>query len=297
MTVRILQFGTTGQLGIELLRQASDYDVEIAALGRAEADLADPELAARLVFERRPDLVIIAGAYTAVDQAESDEEMAHEVNATTPAAIAGVCGGDGPALVAFSTDYVFAGDKGAPYVEDDPTGPLNVYGQSKLSAERMIVGACDRALVLRTSWVVSAHGKNFVKTMLRVAAAGTPISVVDDQYGRPTSAADLAAFVLSQAGRLAAGKPGDPIYGVHHFANAGETTWRGFAQGVFAEALGDRAPEVAAIATADRPSPAKRPLRGTLDTAKLERTFGVKPRPWRDALAEIIAELKAQETV
>jgi dTDP-4-dehydrorhamnose reductase len=291
MSLRILQYGATGQVGLELLRQGPAHDVTITALPRAEADLADPDAAARQVRRLKPDLVILAAAYTAVDQAENEPGLAHEINGEAPAAIAAACAAEGAALVHFSTDYVFDGAKGAPYVEDDPTNPLNVYGASKLSGERMALSACPRAAVLRTSWVVSAHGKNFVKTMLRLAREGQVLKVVDDQLGRPTAAADLAGFVLAQAPRWAAAQPGDAAFGLFHFANAGETSWRGLAQGAFELALGDAAPAVAPIATAERPSPAQRPLRATMDTGKLERTFGYRPRPWREPLAEIVAEL------
>ncbi|HZZ66580.1 MAG TPA: dTDP-4-dehydrorhamnose reductase [Phenylobacterium sp.] len=291
MSVRILQFGTTGQLARELLAQAKDFDVEIATLSRAEADFADPKAVVAQLKAHPADLVVLAAAYTAVDQAESDRELAFTVNAETPGAIARALGADGPALVQISTDYVFAGDKGAPYVEDDATGPLNVYGASKLAGEQAILAACPRALILRTSWVVSSHGKNFVKTMLRAAGEGRTLKVVDDQFGRPTAARDLAGFILAQAGRLAAAKAGDPVFGVHHFANAGEVTWKGFADGIFQIALGKDAPLVASGATADWPAPARRPVRGTLDTGKLETTFGVRLRPWREPLAEIVAEL------
>jgi dTDP-4-dehydrorhamnose reductase len=295
MTVRVLQFGTTGQVARELIRNAADYDVELTALSRAECDFNDPELCVRLVREHRPDLVIIAAAYTAVDQAEREPELAYAVNAEAPAAISGVCGEGGPALVNFSTDYVFDGRKGAPYTEDDAPEPLNAYGQSKLSAERMLLAGPGRNLVLRTSWVVSAHGKNFVKTMLRLAGEGAPLKVVDDQFGRPTAAADLARFVLSQAGRLTNAPAGDPVFGLFHFANAGEVSWKGFAEGIFDLAFGAAAPPVEAITTAERPAPAQRPVRGALDTGKLERVFGYTPRPWREALTEIVAELQAEQ--
>lgn len=291
MSVKILQYGATGQVARELLRQAPAHAVQLKALSRAEADLADPEAAARHVRAEKPDLVILAAAYTAVDQAESEPGLAHEINGEAPAAIARACAEVGAALVHFSTDYVFDGRKGGPYREDDPTGPLSVYGASKLSGERMALAACPRTTILRTSWVVSAHGKNFVKTMLRLAREGQPLRVVDDQFGRPTAAADLAGFVLGEAARLAAAPAGDPAFGIFHFANAGETTWRGFAQGALDLALGADAPQIAPIATADRPSPAQRPLRGTLDTGKLEAVFGVSPRPWREPLAEILTEL------
>lgn len=295
MTVRILQFGTTGQLARELLAQAKDFDVEITALSRAEADFADPQAVVRALQAAKADLVVIAAAYTAVDLAETERDLAHTVNAETPAAIAQALGPDGPALVHISTDYVFDGEKGAPYAETDATGPLNVYGASKLAGEQAIVAARARAIILRTSWVVSSHGKNFVKTMLRMAGEGKPLKVVDDQFGRPTAARDLARFILSQAERLAAARAGDAVFGVHHFANAGEVTWKGFAEGIFDLALESGAPKVAAGSASDWPAPARRPVRGTLDTSKLERTFGVTLRPWREPLAEIVAELQTQE--
>ena len=292
MTVRILQFGVTGQLARELLGQAKNFDVEITALSRAEADFADSAACAGKVCGRAFDLVVIAAAYTAVDQAETDEDAAHRVNCLTPSAIAAAAHAAQIPVVFISTDYVFSGDKGAPYAETDPVGPINVYGKTKLSGEAAVLEHAARALILRTSWVVSSHGKNFIKTMLRLAGEGKSLTVVDDQYGRPTSARDLARFILSQAGRLATAPVGDPAFGVHHFANAGEETWRSFAQGIFEIALGAAAPPVAAGAY---PVPAKRPARGTLDTRKLETTFGVTLRPWREPVAEIVAELQSHE--
>jgi dTDP-4-dehydrorhamnose reductase len=296
VTLRALMFGTTGQLAREVLRQADAHDVTLTALSRAEADLSEPAACARQVLEHRPDVVILAAAYTAVDLAETEGDLAGKVNAEAPAAIARACAEAGAALVHFSTDYVFDGTKGAPYSPSDATNPLNAYGATKLAGERGVLAACARAAVIRTSWVVSAHGRNFVKTMLRLAGEGRPLQVVDDQFGRPTSAADLAGFVLGQLPRWAAAAAGDPAFGLHHFANAGETSWRGFAQGIFELALGDKAPEVGAQKTADRPSPAKRPLHGVLDTSATETVFGVSIRPWREALAEIIAELNSNPT-
>lgn len=293
MTVQILQFGTTGQLAIELLRQAPQHDVKITALGRADCDLSDPAAAARKVAELRPDLVVIAAAYTAVDLAESEQDLAHAVNAGAPGAIAAAAQAVGAAVVNVSTDYVFDGAGGAPYAEDAPTRPLNVYGATKLAGEQAVAAANPRSLNIRTSWVVSAHGKNFIKTMLRVAAAGNPLKVVDDQSGRPTSAADLAGFILDIAPRLVAARTGDAVFGAVHFANSGEVTWRDFAIEIFAQALGDKAPAVGAQRTADYVTPAQRPLRATMDLTRLERVYGVTPRPWREALREIISELQA----
>ena len=295
MSLRILQFGTTGQLARELLAQAQDFDVEITALSRAEADFADPAAVAARLAGTKADLVVIAAAYTAVDLAETEPELAHRVNAETPAAIAAALGAGGPALVAISTDYVFDGRKGSAYVESDAPHPLNVYGASKLAGEQAVLSGCPRALVLRTSWVVSSHGRNFVKTMLRLAGEGKAIKVVDDQLGRPTSAHDLARFILSQAGRLAAAPAGDPVFGVFHFANRGEVSWKGLAEGIFDLALGPQAPPVGASTTVQFAAPAARPARGTLDTGRLQRVFGVTPRPWREAVADIVAELQAVE--
>jgi dTDP-4-dehydrorhamnose reductase len=292
MTVQILQFGTTGQLGTELLRQAGRHDVALTALSRAEADLADPAACAERVRAARPQLVVIAAAYTAVDLAETEQDLARTVNAVTPGAIAAAAAEVGAAVVNISTDYVFDGAGGAPYAEDAATHPLNAYGATKLEGEQAVAAANRRSLNIRTSWVVSPHGKNFIKTMLRVAAAGNPLKVVDDQSGRPTSAADLAGFILDLAPRLAAAKAGDPLFGTVHFANSGEVTWRGFAQAIFAEALGGQAPEVGATTTAEYVTPAKRPLRATMDLSRLQRVYGVTPRPWQAALSEILAELK-----
>lgn len=293
MTLRILQFGTTGQLATELLRQAGREDCALTALSRADCDLADPAAAAARVRTARPDLVIIAAAYTAVDLAETERDLAYAINATAPGAIAAAAKAVGAALVNISTDYVFDGGGGAPYAETALPNPLNVYGASKLAGERAVSAACARSLNIRTSWVVSAHGKNFIKTMLRVATSGNPITVVDDQSGRPTAAADLADFILTQAPRLAAAQAGDPVFGVVHFANAGEVTWRGFAQAIFAEAYGGGAPDVGATTTAAYVTPARRPLRATMDLTRLGAVFGVTPRPWQAALRDILAELRA----
>ncbi|WP_296599304.1 dTDP-4-dehydrorhamnose reductase [Phenylobacterium sp.] len=292
MTVQILQFGTTGQLATELLRQAPRHDVAITALSRADADLSDPAACARKVMEARPDVVVIAAAYTAVDLAESEQDLARAVNAGSPGAIAAAAGAVGAAVVNVSTDYVFDGAGAAPYAEDAAPHPLNTYGRTKLEGETAVAAANRRSLSIRTSWVVSPHGKNFVKTMLRVAAAGNPLKVVDDQSGRPTSAADLAGFILDLAPRLAQASAGDDLFGVVHFANAGEVTWRDFAIEIFRQALGDQAPEVGGQKTADYKTPAQRPLRATMDLGRLERVYGVRPRPWQDALADVVAELK-----
>ncbi|MDB5442977.1 MAG: dTDP-4-dehydrorhamnose reductase, partial [Phenylobacterium sp.] len=201
--MKILQFGTTGQVARELLRQAPAWPVEITAISRAQCDFNDAQHVARVISGRKPDLIVNAAAYTAVDQAEADVASAFEVNAQSPARIAGLCGADGAAMVHFSTDYVFDGGKGTPYLETDRPEPLSVYGRSKLSGEQLVLAACPRALVHRNNWVVTPPGRTIVRTKRRLAAEGQPLRVVDDQFGRPTSAADLAGFVLANAERLA----------------------------------------------------------------------------------------------
>ncbi len=293
MTIRILQFGVMGQLGTELLRQAPGHDVDITAFDLPDVDLAQPASGAAIVERERPDLVVIAAAYTAVDPAETERDLAFAINAESPGAIAAAAARIGAPVVNVSTDYVFDGAGGAPYTEEATPNPLNVYGASKLAGEQAVAAANPRSLNIRTSWVVSAHGKNFVKTMIRVAEAGNPLKVVEDQSGKPTAAADLAGFILQVVPRLAAAPAGDPAFGTVHFANAGEVTWRGFAQAILAEAMGDAAPQVSATTTAEYGAPAPRPLRATMDTSKLTRVYGVTPRPWQEALKEIVAELKS----
>lgn len=288
MTLRILQFGASGQLARELLDRAARHDVSITALSRDDVDLADLGALERAVATAGPvDLVVIAAAYTAVDRAETEPDLAHRINGEAPGVIASACAARGLPVVHVSTDYVFPGDKAGAWAEDDVTGPLNVYGASKLAGERAVAAANDRSLILRTSWVFSAYGANFVKTMRRLAALGDPLRVVDDQHGRPTAAGDLADFILAAAPRLVGSTDG---YGLYHFAGHGETSWRGFAEAVVGLCPPPR-PEVLPIRTADRPSPAARPLNSVLDTTRLEAAYGVRLRPWADGLAEVMARL------
>lgn len=285
--LRILQFGATGQLGRALLSRAPAAGVEITALSRMEADLADPGAAARAVAAHDADLAVIAAAYTAVDAAESEEALARRINAEAAGEIAQACAQRGLKLVYVSTDYVFSGEGGRAWREDDPVAPQNAYGRTKAAGEQAVLDASPKALVLRTSWVFSPWGRNFVRTMLRLGAEQDEVAVVSDQTGRPTSALDLADTILTLAPRLVAG---DGPSGVLHFANDGATDWAGFARGVFAEAEARGMPgaRVRDIATADYPTPARRPANSVLDTSRIEHDWGITPRPWRQALAEVM---------
>ena len=230
-------------------------------------------------------LVVNAAAWTAVDAAESDPDGARRANADGPAALARHCAAAGIPLIHLSTDYVFDGDKGAPYDEDDVPHPTGVYGATKLAGERAVLGAGGTAVVLRTSWVYSATGKNFVRTMLNAATKTDTLRVVGDQRGCPTAATDIADAVLAIAAQL---RPGHA--GIYHLAGTGDTTWHGLAMATFERAAryGRVTPTVHAIATADWPTPARRPADSRLDCSKLERSFGVRLPAWRDSLARTV---------
>lgn len=285
-----LVIGTTGQLATELRRRLQP---ELALLPAERLDLSEPLALESSLDRLRPRLVLNAGAYTAVDRAESEPAQAHAVNAAGPGVLASWCERNAAALVHISTDYVFDGGKRTPYVETDPVNPINVYGQSKLAGEVAIRATLKRHVILRTSWVISAHGHNFVKTMLRLARERDELRVVADQEGRPTAAQELARVVCLLGARLA--KTGSLSWGTYHFANAGVTTWHGLAQAtVDAQARhSGKHPRVTPIQTADYPTPARRPVYSVLDTSLFERTFGIEPRPWRGDLKAIIDELSS----
>lgn len=292
MTRAILLTGGGGQVGTELRRLAPS-DFEIVAPGRGDLDLADPDAIARQVAARPWAAVINSGAYTAVDKAETDPVAAWKINALGPVALALATAQAGIPLLQVSTDYVFDGAKATPYLEDDPVGPLGVYGASKEAGEQAVRTGNPRHVILRTAWVVSPHGGNFIKTMLRLAETRDELRVVDDQRGCPTSAGDIAQTLILIARRLI--EDAHAPAGTYHFVNAGEASWCGFAREIFAraEAHGRKPPRVEAITTADYPTPARRPANSRLDTYKLARDFGVTARPWRTAAAEVVDTLLA----
>lgn len=296
----ILVFGANGQVGRELLRALAGGDRLVAATRSgaladgspcARADFADAGQALALLDRERPAVVVNAAAYTAVDRAESEPEAAFAANARAPGAIAGWCAAHGVPLVHYSTDYVFDGRGERPYRVDDPTAPLGVYGASKLAGEAAIRAAGGRHLIFRTAWVYAPHGHNFLRTMLRLGAERDVLRVVADQVGTPTPAA-LIADVTAQA--LAAGGERS---GTWHLTAAGQTSWHGFAEAILAGAVARgllaRAPRVEAIATADYPTPARRPAYSCLDTASLQRDFGIALPDWRDGLAGVLDALAA----
>lgn len=287
--MRTVVIGTSGQLALELHRAERSSAIALAAPRKLE--LADAPAVERWLDETNPELVINAAAYTAVDRAETERQRAFEVNAQGPATLAAWCQRRGAALIHVSTDYVFDGAKAGSYLANDPTGPLSVYGESKLAGEEGVRNTLPRHLILRTSWVFSAHGQNFVKTMLRLARERDELRVVADQHGRPTPAAELARVIWAVSERRAAGE--ELPWGTYHAAGAGSTNWHAFAEAIVEEQASytGRRPRVVPIATQDYPTPARRPQNSTLDTASFEAAFGVELRPWREGLRDVVREL------
>lgn len=286
--MNILLFGGTGQVGREVLDRAAAHGATITAPPRQAVDLLDEGAIMAAIEDEWADLVINAAAYTAVDQAETEEETALAINGLAPGAMARACAARNLPLIHLSTDYVFDGGKAGAWREDERTGPINAYGRTKLAGEQAVAAAGGRSLRVRTSWVFSPHGRNFVKTMLSLADR-PELRVVDDQTGRPTAAGDIAEFLLGAAPRLAAGND-KALTGVVHFAGAGTTTWRGFAEAIFALS-GGPAPRIVPVPTDAYPTPARRPRNSELDCHKVERLYGVRPRPWREGLAETLSVL------
>lgn len=292
----ILLTGGGGQVGTEFQRRAPQ-GFEVVAPDRDHLDLADADSIAAFVASRPWAAVINSGAYTAVDKAQTDPVTAWKVNALAPAALAWATAQAGIPLIQLSTDYVFDGSKAGAYVEDDPVGPVSTYGASKEAGEQAVRTGNPRHVILRTAWVVSPHGANFVKTMLRLAETRDHLTVVDDQLGCPTSAADIAGALAAIVTRMS-NDDAAPT-GTYHFVNSGEATWCGFAREIFAlaRARGRSVPTVEAIPTSAYPTPARRPANSRLDTAKLTRDFGVEPRDWRTAVSEVVETLLASQTV
>ncbi len=285
--MRLLVFGRTGQVARELACRAPDA----IFLDRTAADLMDPAACAAAIRAHAPQLagggaVINAAAWTAVDKAEAEEAAATVVNGDAPGAMARAAAELGLPFLHVSTDYVFDGSGETPWKPRDPTGPLGAYGRSKLAGEEAVRAAGGTHLILRTSWVFSAHGTNFVKTMLRLGRERSHLRVVADQIGGPTPAGDIAAALLHLAAALRDGAPG----GTHHFAGQPETSWAGFARETFAQA--GLAVTVEDIPTAAYPTPARRPLNSRLDCSALGAAFGIAPPDWRQGLAQVTGKLK-----
>jgi dTDP-4-dehydrorhamnose reductase len=288
--VNILLLGSNGQLGWEILRMAKFGDAECLGLDRPEFDITDRQAVGKAVDKGKFSIVINAAAYTAVDKAESERDEAFAVNAEGPGSLASVCVQQGIPMIHISTDYVFDGLKGSPYVETDPVCPTSAYGESKAAGENAVRDQIESHLILRTSWLYSTHGNNFVKTILRLASERKELRVVADQHGCPTYAADLAAAILHIAKHIQSGQA--IPWGTYHYCGKGVTTWHGFAEKICELAREHRPLQVKrikAISTEEYPTPAKRPHYSVLDCSKIENVFGIQAGPWQDSLAEMLA--------
>jgi dTDP-4-dehydrorhamnose reductase len=291
MTRPILVTGGSGQLASALATQGG---ARVLLVGRPEFDFDRPATIEATFRAATPWLVVNAAAYTAVDAAEKDAAAAFRANRDGPEALAKLCAAAGSPLIHVSTDYIYDGEKSSPYVETDAVGPQGVYGASKLAGETAVLASGARAIILRTAWVYAPTGRNFVRTMLALGQTRDALRVVGDQHGCPTAAADLAAAILAIAARIEADGWVENRGGVFHAAGTGETTWHGLAMAVFEEASrhGAKTPSsVAAISTADYPTPARRPANSRLDCSRLEAAFGIRLPKWRDSLARTVDEI------
>jgi len=291
--MRVLVVGRSGQIATELCAQLPAAGHEVLAGEPPALDLTRMESVAAAIADFRPDVVVNAAAYTAVDKAEDEAELAFAVNAQGPGLLGEATARAGIPVVHFSTDYVFDGTKGRPYTEDDPPAPLGVYGASKLEGERRLLAANPRSLILRTAWVCSAHGSNFVRTMLRLGRERAEIRVVTDQQGAPSFADDLAEAVAGLLPRLAAAPAGDPCFGIFHLTGTPWTSWHGFAEAILAGAAerGQPAPRLTAITTAVYPTRARRPADSRLDCRRAAAILGIHAVDWRKGLARCLDRL------
>jgi dTDP-4-dehydrorhamnose reductase len=288
----ILVTGVNGQVGYELLRSLQGLG-RVVGLDRAALDLADLDRVREVVREAKPSIIVNPAAYTAVDKAESDEAAARRLNAEAPGVLAEEAARCGAALIHYSTDYVFDGTKNAPYVETDAVNPQNVYGQTKLEGEQAIAASGCSHLILRTSWVYGRRGKNFLLTMLKLGAERPELRIVADQIGAPTwsrTIADATSHIVAQGLAAKDAAWWKQRSGVYHFTASGSTSWHGFAEAIFASALGERAPKTVPIPAADYPVPAKRPANSRLALDKLSETFGLRMPAWDDALRLCLSE-------
>jgi dTDP-4-dehydrorhamnose reductase len=290
--MRFLLLGGSGQVGTEFQALPLPRGVEVVAPDEGALDLTHHGALDSMVAAGSWSAVINAAAYTDVDRAETEEAKALAINGEAPARLAAATSRVGIPLVQISTDYVFDGRKGAPYVETDAPAPLNAYGRTKLAGERGVTSGNPRHVIVRTSWVYSPYGRNFVRTILRLANERDRLAIVADQRGCPTAANDVASACLSLALRCASNPESGP-YGLYHFAGGGEATWHEFAKAIVALARLPGSIEVVPIGTGDYPTPAKRPADSRLDCRALERDLRIKPRPWREALQDTLDRLLA----
>ena len=295
--MKILVTGSKGQLGHELLIQGNNLGYEILPADLPELDITDKTQVKQRLEKFQPSLVVNAAAYTNVDKAETEQNLAFAVNRDGPANLAEACAKFEIPLIHISTDFIFDGKKSSPYIESDPVSPLSIYGKSKQEGENEVRSRLKNHIILRTAWLYGVHGQNFVKTMLRLGREKQVISVVDDQFGSPTSAADLAAAVLNIISRIKYNP--DITWGTYHYCGQGITTWHGFAKEIFSLArqyISIKTKDVKPVSTAEYPTKATRPCFSALDCGLIKKNFGISIRPWQDSLKTAIRQLCQKET-
>ncbi|MGL4309798.1 MAG: dTDP-4-dehydrorhamnose reductase [Paracoccaceae bacterium] len=290
--MKLLVFGRTGQVATELARATPVRGIDADYMGRNRADLTDPSACADIVARTDADIIINAAAYTAVDAAETDEATAQLVNGDAPGAMARAAAARGLPFLHISTDYVFPGGGTDPWTEDMATGPLGAYGRTKLSGEEQVRAAGGDHVILRTAWVFSAHGKNFVKTMLHHGALRNELTVVDDQRGGPTAAADIALTLVTIAQAFHDGRG---VSGTFHYAGSPACTWADFAEAIFAGSSLPKKPTVKRIPTSAYPTPAVRPPNSVLDCTRVKATYGIEQPDWQMGLARVLKELETSK--
>lgn len=289
--MRLLVTGRTGQIARSLAERAPQHDVDVVLLGRPDIDLEQPETLGAAIAAHKPDIIVSAAAYTAVDKAETERDLAMAINAKAPGAIGAIAAELDVPVIHLSTDYVFPGDKASPYVETDPTGPNSVYGLSKLEGERALIAATPNHLILRVAWLYSPFGANFVKTMLRLAGDRDEISVVADQHGNPTSTLDVADAILRASSQLGTGDAAKR--GVFHLVAEGEANWAEFATEIFkcSERHGGPSAKVIPITSAGYKTAAQRPANSRLATDKFQQAFDTRLPHWRQSLDQVVHRL------
>jgi len=288
--MRVLVTGAKGQVGSELILEGEKRGIQMLATGRAELDITQQDAVNNFIQTQKPDILINAAAYTAVDKAESEPELAYSINCDGAANLARTCADNDIPLLHISTDYIFDGCKVGAYIETDTPNPQCVYGKSKLEGEQAIESILEHHIILRVSWVFGANGDNFVKTMLRLAKERDLINVVADQHGGPTWAGDIAATLMKLANRWGDGEP--VPWGTYHYSGQPATTWQGFAEAIFERAeeleMIDKRLQVEPISTAEYPTPAQRPLNSILDCSKLARQLDINQPDWRIGLRQVL---------
>ncbi len=282
-------------MALSLLERGPEQGAEILVVGRPQLDLAEPASILPALTAARPDIIVNAAAYTAVDLAESEEALAEKINGVGAGAVAEAAAALGVPVIQLSTDYVFPGNLDRPYREDDATAPISAYGRTKLAGEEAVRAATPSHVILRTSWVYSPFGKNFVRTMLMLGETRPVLNVVADQIGQPTAALDIADALLAISHRLTAGPHGETLFGTFHLAGTGATSWAEFAELIFAEAARHGRPQVAVmrIRSDEYKTAAKRPANSRLDTQKLAETYGIRLPPWQKSVSETVNRLVA----